>query len=265
MIISLANLKKYLPVTTATSLAVTDEHQTAAWNEHFPKFIGPTLMASISGSTPPSDLLAKVEAPLAYFTLYKSIPFLDLVLTGSGFGIVSNDNIAPASADRVKALAVASLAAANNAMDELLFFLQDPECTYHDDWNKSSIIRDGVLRHAADFQLYHDINESPTRFFAMRNAMVRYQAKRIVPLVGALQLTDMLRKRTDTLVLPNLQRSMAHYGLSLEDPTQIETADHFISMAIRTMIDNPTLYPLYHAQMYEAFHANNEDDYPVFG
>lgn len=33
-----------------------------------------------------------------------AIPHLDIVLTGSGFGVVSNDHVAPASGERVKAL-----------------------------------------------------------------------------------------------------------------------------------------------------------------
>mgnify|MGYP003295940036 CR=1 FL=1 len=37
-------------------------------------------------------------------TYYEQIPHLDLVLTPTGFGIVSNENVAPASADRVKEL-----------------------------------------------------------------------------------------------------------------------------------------------------------------
>lgn len=35
---------------------------------------------------------------------YRAIPHLDLVLTGSGFGVVSNANVAPASAQRVESL-----------------------------------------------------------------------------------------------------------------------------------------------------------------
>ncbi len=35
---------------------------------------------------------------------YESIPHLDLVLTATGFGVVSNQNVAPASADRVASL-----------------------------------------------------------------------------------------------------------------------------------------------------------------
>lgn len=37
-------------------------------------------------------------------TFAEQIPHLDLVLTPTGFGVVSNQNVAPASADRVKAL-----------------------------------------------------------------------------------------------------------------------------------------------------------------
>ena len=40
------------------------------------------------------------------FAFEEAIPQLDLVLTPTGFGIVSNQNVAPASADRVKALEI---------------------------------------------------------------------------------------------------------------------------------------------------------------
>ena len=47
-------------------------------------------------------------------TYAEQIPELDLVLTPTGFGIVSNQNLAPASADRVKNL----LQKVTNAYDD---------------------------------------------------------------------------------------------------------------------------------------------------
>lgn len=264
-IIDVNTFKDYLPVNTIKELGITEVHQSRAWQKHFPKYIGRTLMALVEGSSPPADLTAKVIPPLAYLTLYESIPFLDLVLTGSGFGIVSNTNIAPASADRVRALATASLEAANNAMDTLLFWLQSSSNTYYTDWNKSSLIRDGLLRHAAEFNSFHDINESPLRFYAMKHRMERIHLQRFVPAVGSLQLNRLLLNRTDTLVLPLLQRAMAHYALSIDEPQHADIAETFLSMALSEMRGQPLVYTLYHQQMYEAIHENNEDDFPVFG
>lgn len=41
---------------------------------------------------------------VCHLAFWDAIPQLDLVLTPTGFGVVSNDNVAPASADRVAAL-----------------------------------------------------------------------------------------------------------------------------------------------------------------
>lgn len=53
-------------------------------------------------------------------TYYEQIPHLDLVLTPTGFGIVSNENVAPASADRVKALRQQVRNACDDVLDEAI-------------------------------------------------------------------------------------------------------------------------------------------------
>lgn len=50
----------------------------------------------------------------------KAIPHLDLVLTNDGFGVVNNQNVAPASAERVERLRRCVKAQADDALDELL-------------------------------------------------------------------------------------------------------------------------------------------------
>ncbi len=51
---------------------------------------------------------------------YLAIPHLDLVLTATGFGVVSNQNVAPASADRVAALRRQVHIDEMNHLDELI-------------------------------------------------------------------------------------------------------------------------------------------------
>jgi len=50
----------------------------------------------------------------------RAIPHLDLVLTNDGFGVVNNQNVAPASAERVERLHRRVRAQADDALDELL-------------------------------------------------------------------------------------------------------------------------------------------------
>ena len=64
-------------------------------------------------------------------TYYEQIPHLDLVLTPTGFGVVSNENVAPASPDRVKALRQQVKDASEDALDEAIMAMLGT------DWAKS--------------------------------------------------------------------------------------------------------------------------------
>lgn len=80
------------------------------------------------------DLYADREEDLTLFNLCKrmacltayklAIPHLDLVLTDNGFGVVSNANVAPASADRVNRLRQQVQFSLDDTIDELLDYLR---------------------------------------------------------------------------------------------------------------------------------------------
>ena len=72
-------------------------------------FVGDTHLATISSSSgsPLRSLCCQIVVADAF---HGALPSLDLVLTPNGFGIVSNNNVAPASADRVNRLGDALIA-----------------------------------------------------------------------------------------------------------------------------------------------------------
>ena len=70
---------------------------------------------------------------MACLTAYKlAIPHLDLVLTDNGFGVVSNQNVAPASAERVNRLIQQVQQSLDDTIDELLDSVkdEDPESVF---------------------------------------------------------------------------------------------------------------------------------------
>ncbi len=69
-------------------------------------------------------LLAAVTAFVCLDAYYEAIPSLDLVLTATGFGVVSNQNTAPASADRVRNLRERIAADRDDAFDYMLGLLR---------------------------------------------------------------------------------------------------------------------------------------------
>ena len=73
--------------------------------------------------------LERMVACHAYMT---AIPSLDLVLTPNGFGIVSNQNVAPASRERVEHLITSLEAQRDSAIEQLLLRLAS-----RDDWQES--------------------------------------------------------------------------------------------------------------------------------
>lgn len=253
-----AVLKKYLPVNSLNDITVTDVHQERAWLKHFPKFIGRDLMSRATSTDPPEALIDAIVPPLANFTLLEAIPWLDLVLTGSGFGVVSNQNTAPASRERVDALAHAALEAANAGMDNLIYLIENDD-ELSDDWNKSCQIKGGLIKNTKEFQAIFDINESAVRFFAYKSKLELYQRKRLNTKVGARQIAELLKKRTDTQVLPLLRSALVYFAMSEDDIAHHDTGDEYLNIAIRYMIDNLDTYTYFRDDMYIAPFENSED------
>ena len=65
------------------------------------------------------------KAVVANEALYHAIPSLDLVLTPNGFGIVANQNVSPASKERVANLRQEMLTARDNNIEMLLHVMAD--------------------------------------------------------------------------------------------------------------------------------------------
>ena len=78
----------------------------------------------------------KVEAYVYRNAAYEALPHLDLVLTDNGFAVVSNNNLAPASRERVNALHERLREEKSKARDLLLLALSDNET-----WRDTDVCR----------------------------------------------------------------------------------------------------------------------------
>lgn len=168
MILTLDEYKKYLPLQSIqeANVKITEAHETRALYKWLTKYLGSTLVDSLTEETPDAELLAKVKPVLANFTYFEALPFLNLVLTGSGFGIISNQNMAPASTDRIKALAVGLLEAAHNYLDRLIIFLEQNVEAYSD-WNQCSLNPGSLLTTADNFNERLKMNQSRVTFITL--------------------------------------------------------------------------------------------------
>lgn len=66
------------------------------------ELVSPECIASIPEASP--EIKEAAEAVAAYQALSMALPSLDVVLTPNGFGVVSNQNVAPASKERMERL-----------------------------------------------------------------------------------------------------------------------------------------------------------------
>lgn len=85
----------------------------------------------------PETVQTEARKAICLEAFYIAIPFLDLVLTPTGFGVVSNANVAPASKERVAALAAMVKNCRDNALDNLLVALH----TEVSEWKEVPVAR----------------------------------------------------------------------------------------------------------------------------
>lgn len=86
----------------------------------FTTFCPETVIAEAITSNPDSPIRNPLTAIAAHQALADAIPSLDLVQTVNGFAVVSNQNLAPASKERVERLIAANKAQRDAAINALL-------------------------------------------------------------------------------------------------------------------------------------------------
>ena len=121
-----ARLREYVPnvfTSVEGEVSLFDKMKThlqfaESWLEQ--TIVGQTTMAAINEASPLHDIICQIIVSEAF---RKAVPSLDLVLTPNGFGIVSNQNIAPASKERVDRLLAALETTRDDCIELLLRYL----------------------------------------------------------------------------------------------------------------------------------------------
>lgn len=289
MILTLDEYKKYLPLQTlqAYNATITETHETRALYKWFVKYLGSQLVDEISGESFSADLLAKIKPALANLAYFEALPFLNLVLTGSGFGVVSNPNMAPASTDRVKALAAGLLESAHNFLDDMLVYLEANVATFTT-WNQCSLNPGSLIPDAATFDSKLKINNSRITFITLMPHIREVEVLQIGRQVSDEFLQEIILGN-DANVKPLLQsacaywaweRMMGHQPAPEEkyrdsdyiqsakkllyqktDPAMAQkTGEAYLLKAIEYLNKNLTTYTTYYENAYEAPYENSAEN-----
>lgn len=116
--------------------------------------IGESLEAQLEQrSNDDSRLLKMCQRVISVDAFLRSIPEMDLVLTDAGFGVISNQDVAPASKERIANLTAGLKAKLDEALDRLVSYLISSS-TYSE-WRGTeqfARLSDGLILTYADFK-----------------------------------------------------------------------------------------------------------------
>jgi hypothetical protein len=208
-----------------------------------------------------SDLVEKTQRIIALNGFARSIPFMDLMQTNAGFAVANTEKVAPASKERVAALRSGTQKEYEDAVEDLLLFLElqvmeETPPSYISDWTASpvyTILTDTFLPTYDLFKLYAPYSEVVANiypncrfdFVRLKGKMRLVVAKKFRNVLGG-ELTDMLLEYLRDKDLPEkyfklvelLRFALASYTLGLD-----EQGDEFMNDIISIMKENPGEFP----------------------
>ncbi len=203
-------------------------------------------------------LLPYAQNALAKFTIALGAPSFDTILTESGFAIVSNTNLAPASRDRVQNFINSMLDLGWNEIETMLRFLEENKDDY-DDWTASTaytVFTGSFIKTAVDFDAIVRIDQSRLKFMQMKPFMDNVELLRIEPVISKEMATDIKASIISgdtsaayTAILANIQRAVANFTMFTEtkEKKYEEMGDAFLAEVKKTIDGSPDDYALYTA------------------
>lgn len=288
MILTIDQYKTYLPANTLADAYKLEAFEMRALYKHLLRYLGQRLTDIVAAGPDPDndgeteEIFIKVAPALANLAYLESIPFFNVILTSSGFGVVSNQNIAPASMERVRDLKDACLQAANHYTDQLLAYLETSDDGlsgsgsdggYFSLWNQCSINSGSLVENATVFNL-------ATGLF-----ITRHQFVDLIPFITVIESTTIsqalspeflleLADGDDTLVKPLVCKSIsllaysqylqsrndAAPGLLSVAEVSRNQADLVMKRALSLLKSNLASYPTYETYGYEAPYDNDDFD-----
>lgn len=215
------------------------------------------------------ELLTEVKRYICFKAFYNAIPLLDLVLTPTGFGVVSNQNLAPASRDRVESLRRLVGNCRDESIDRVLEMLPLLK-----DWGDTIVAR---FRIGSLFYTAHQLRDYAGKPEALRSDLHQLgptiaEAEEIIQSHISKELfkslLEKIRKNTladdEIIVLHALRRAV---GFFIND--KLPAFRREIDDVVNVLEDNPVKFPIYKdSTAYKVKHfehyQNDKDDTAYF-
>ena len=191
------------------------------------------------------ELLKEVKRHICFKAFYNGIPLLDLVLTPTGFGVVSNQNLAPASRDRVDSLRRLIGNCRDESVDRVLEMLPSLK-----DWGDSIVAQ---FRIGSLFYTAHQLRDYAGKPDALRSdlhqlAPVIAEAEEIIQSHISKELFKSLLEKTrkntltdDEIIILHALRRAVGFFINNKLPAFRREIDDVVNV----LEDNPPKFPLY--------------------
>ena len=169
-----------------------------------------------------AELLRLCRNVIANHAYWDAIPFLDLVHTDSGFGVIQSTNKAPASKERVERLRQQCLLRRDAEVDNLIAYLYETE-EYWDLWKGDTVFSDmfdSLLPTVEIFRRYNNIADRATldklrpSIVAVQNTIVAdaISQELVDELVEAQKDNDFTSHHND--IIPRLRDAIAKLAIA---------------------------------------------------
>jgi hypothetical protein len=258
---------------------------------------GPTLFAKLT-SADNGELLRLAQSATAFKAYLDVIPFLDLVDTETGFGVISNQNVAPASKERVQALSKQTEQRLSDSCESLIRFLEDHQ-DYHSDWKASqafSFIGDCYIYSLEEFKRYAPFPGTRLDFVKIKPIVLKNQKLKIESAISpelSTQIITQLRSEgvsaDNAKIIENLRFALAFFTIAdpqfiavfnnnpyeqkaAESLEKTNIGDSFLTQAVNTIIANVDNYTAFKgSSLYAKMQANanrlasTDSPFEVFG
>ena len=192
------------------------------------------------------QLCLNVVANHAY---WDAIPFLDLVHTNSGFGVINNQNKAPASKERVERLREQCLIRRDNEVENLIVFLEQ-NTTYHDNWKGSpvySVLTDCLIRTADELKRFSNWTGTRKDFLMLKPTMIRYTIAKLHPVFSKVLVEELIESQRDNDLSAD-ERTLVEqlkYVLGSIVANEPHIATQVAGDALRFIDENLASFPIY--------------------
>jgi hypothetical protein len=234
------------------------------------EIIGAELYAKLEGKILLDAELRRIADNVIVLKAYDfAIPYMDLIQTSSGFGVVSDQNRAPASQNRVDRLIQQNRARLNDETECLIDYLES-NSTYHADWKASpafSLLTDCLITTAREFKRLVSYDGTRHEFLMLKAVMKNLTTLKLHPALSRAYVTELITKQSagtlvaaDNLVLPGIKSALANYVMDNH-----HAADRLLDDVVTIIDKNIEDYDTYadsdeKATKDDAGYQNAEDD-----